>query len=430
MLVPFAGTAQSKYTYIHGKVTDSHSKRPLHKTNISIKNTITGCISNKSGSYHLKVKKKKEVTIIYSFVGYKSQSKNISLKTLLSSDTLVVNMQLDIQLEMLPTFTFGVPETVFGSRKFSVSDFEFYDDKFIFLTYEKNIRRGSRVILTDKREQLLSSLTIPEEDEAVELFKDYKGYVNIICKNAVYRVAVERNLLMLLKLPKDDFDAIIKPCIDTLNGDIVFTDYRWHFPEFNYYLYDPIDSNALKIKHVIDEQLSQMYRYEYYFLNSRDKLEARRTALNTGTDKHEVAAWMTGFPYSLYYNPLYAPLFVVDDTILVFDHYQNKLYRYDELARPIDSIDIVYHQKPKAREWKKQLIIDELNDNIYTLYQKSGYYYIKKINTGSGKAQAHFRLAYKYVEHIKIKDDYVYYIYRPFESVQKKYLYRELIIEN
>ena len=36
-----------------------------------------------------------------------------------------------------------------------------------------------------------------------------------------------------------------------------------------------------------------------------------------------------------------------------------------------------------------------------------------------------FPLYYKYVERLKIVNGEVFYIYRPYETVQKKYIYRE-----
>jgi hypothetical protein len=47
------------------------------------------------------------------------------------------------------------------------------------------------------------------------------------------------------------------------------------------------------------------------------------------------------------------------------------------------------------------------------------------LNTSTGEIEKVHPLYYKYPEKLKVKNGYAYYIYRPFESLQNKYLYRE-----
>ena len=65
--------------------------------------------------------------------------------------------------------------------------------------------------------------------------------------------------------------------------------------------------------------------------------------------------------------------------------------------------------------------------NIFGLFHKGGITILKSIDIHSGKPNQYFELGFKYVEKVKVIDGYVYYIYRPFESIQKKFLYREKI---
>ena len=67
------------------------------------------------------------------------------------------------------------------------------------------------------------------------------------------------------------------------------------------------------------------------------------------------------------------------------------------------------------------------NGKVYALFRKNGYYNLKRINLSTGSIESSFKLNFPYVDNIKVKDDYVYYIYRPFESLQQRFIYRELI---
>ena len=164
-------------------------------------------------------------------------------------------------------------------------------------------------------------------------------------------------------------------------------------------------------------------------MQPKDKVKARNLAYKYGMEKQDVAALMVNFTNTMYYEPLYAPLFVVDDTVLIFDHYSNQILKIDEFGEKIDSIGISYHEN-REEKWKKLLLKDDGLDEIYSINIKEGHLSLDRINTYNGIIENNYKLKYRYVENIHIKDGYAYYIYRPYESMQKKYLYRELITEN
>jgi outer membrane protein assembly factor BamB len=125
---------------------------------------------------------------------------------------------------------------------------------------------------------------------------------------------------------------------------------------------------------------------------------------------------------------LYAPLFHKNDTIYVFDYYKDKLFAFDANGNAIDSIPIYHHYQPKSTGWKKNLIQDQKTGTIYAHFELDGYSYIGKINLLTGLIENKVKLAYKYVDKIAIYNNEVYFIYRPFESLQNKYLYKQVIL--
>ena len=113
---------------------------------------------------------------------------------------------------------------------------------------------------------------------------------------------------------------------------------------------------------------------------------------------------------------------------LIFDHYKDMLFKYDENNNPIDSITISYHTDPETRKnWEEMLIKDDETDKIYGVFLRNGMCELRELDMKTGEVLAAFQLNYKWVEKIKIKGEYAYYIYRPHGSTQRKYLYKELI---
>jgi hypothetical protein len=73
------------------------------------------------------------------------------------------------------------------------------------------------------------------------------------------------------------------------------------------------------------------------------------------------------------------------------------------------------------------LYVDKFENKVYAFFSKDGHHYLKQINHQTGKEVKTYKLKHHSAEKIKIKDGYVYYVYRPFDSTQEKFLYRERI---
>lgn len=404
--------------------------RPIRDVKIYAENKEeTAVFTNRLGNYCITLDLQENETPVLVFKSmlhdiYKRPLKRNELRKT-GDDTLYIDVTLNFYT--LPAVEVSAaPDTVFGSKELSVSDFEFHgEDHFIMLAYEKKLDKGSKLLYVNQYRDVLSSYTIP--DLAKELYSDFAGRHYVICEKRVYEINVRDDILSLFPIEHDFFEKQIRPWVDTSESAAYFSNHVWYYPEFDYYAYNTGDSAFKKLHTVIDKPLMELYRAQYKYVDGRDKLEAYRAQRATGVDKEIWIAIWSGFPKSIYYHSLYAPMFVQNDTILIFDHYSNKLFRYNSSHEAIDSIDITYHNGPDKKQWEELLIKDSGNQLIYAVYLKEGRYFLKELNTGSGEIKSVHRLTYKYPERLKIKDGYAYYIYRPYESAQKKFLYREKI---
>jgi hypothetical protein len=71
------------------------------------------------------------------------------------------------------------------------------------------------------------------------------------------------------------------------------------------------------------------------------------------------------------------------------------------------------------------MIQDKETGAFYGVFETNGYSYLGLIDVTSGKIINKVKLAFKYVDKIRVNNNFAYYVYRPFESTQKKYLYKE-----
>ncbi len=410
--------------YISGKVLDLENF-PIPNVTVSFKNKLTKTSEN--GSFLIPVNEIKSIDIDFKHSGFKKYKLSVSSRKLRRNvnDTLFLP---SIKLYNLLLDEFSVIankiDTVYGSDRFSVEDFEMVNQgQMLLLSYEKTLRKESKILLLDNNQHLLHTHVVP--GQSIRLFKDYSGQSYVITIDKVFQINVSNvNRIELTAINNDVFYDYCYRIIDTISDDYLYSNFNELYPAIKFYSSSKIDSTHSLIKEVKDDFMMELYRAQYKYVSGRDKLWAYRKEQQTGIDK-EIWVGASVFTNDILYKPIYAPLFVKNDSIYLFDHYQNYIYSYNSAIELLDSIPITYHLKSKNEKWSQPLIQDEKEKDIFVLFNSGGFYIIKKID--NGKVNKGFKLTNRYVENIKIYDGYVYYVYRPYESIQKKFIYKEKI---
>ncbi|MDX2173743.1 MAG: carboxypeptidase-like regulatory domain-containing protein [Bacteroidota bacterium] len=414
---------------IKGIVIDNDTHLPIRGVVIKCLNSPAITESNVKGEFSLQPLKRGNFKISFSHLSYQNIIRDVKSS---KGDTIFISISLIQKSNLLndvSVYALQKPETLVGKPNYSVYDFDFYEDKLLLLTAEKSLSEA-KIQLSDYSGKIYSTFELPKgAGEAHSFFHDYEGYTDIICKDSVFRIDVMNNQLFVMPILKEDYKKYLEPIIDTANNNYYVTDKWDKYPMFNYYYLNRDDTLNKLLQSITNEDLMKLYNLEYYYLPSRAKLEARRMAEVYKTDKKIIAALMSGFTQSMYYEPLFAPLFIINDTICIFNHHNDNLYHYNKQNKLIDSVNINYHHPKNWREWRKQLFVDEIENKVYAFFSKNEHHYIKQINYQTGREVLTYKLKHHSAQKIKIKDSYLYYVYRPFDSTQEKFLYREKIID-
>lgn len=418
--------AQEYSFTISGKVIDENHI-PIPDVKITTQ-TSRSVRSNSDGYFQLKFNYKKDKFVIFNHVGFindtlffserraKKLSKKQSFKTIKILNELVFKEFI---------VTAKKVDTVYGNPLFSIQDYTLLDnDQLLLLTYSKNLKKDGKLILTDKNQQIISEYTIP--DKPIYLYNDFSNTNFLICTSKIYAINIHQQKIKLTPIPKEDFYGFYQRIIDTIQDNFYYSNFSENYPAVDFLVTSRLDSTHNKVISVQDDFMMELYRAQYKYVSGREKLWAYRKEQETGIDK-EIWIGAASFTQDFLYKPVYAPLFIKEDTVLVFDQYKNYIFKIDSDNDVVDSIPFQLKIKGSKEKWEQPLIKDKETDDIYALYNKGGYYYLKQIDLTSGKTIQTLKLTNRYVEHLTIVDNYVYYIYRPFESLQKKFLYREEI---
>lgn len=412
---------------IRGEVRERIDKNGIPNANVQISFSESSPIdvnTSYGGNFyfHVPIKKEYKLTVTHGVF----EEKVLVLNSNSRKDTMDVLIELNRQkvrdLEVVDILAPGVPDTVFSDSLLSVADFELLNDgNILLLVYPKRLDKGSELILWNNKE-VLNRLIVPEKAEY--LVRDYRGNPHLVCENKVFGIYVDGFRVQFSTLEKEYFERYLSPIIDTNKSKYYLSNFDENYPEFQYFVFDKMDSTYKKIVSITDTLMMELYRAEYKWADVRVKLWAKNKELETGIDA-EIWVGANYFTKSIYYKQLYAPMFQRNDSLFVFDYYRDQLMVFDKEGTELDSIPIYHHYHPKETGWKKNLIQDRVTGQIYAVMHLAGYTYIRRVNTETGKLEDKIQLEFRYVEKVEIHNNEVYYIYRPYESPLKKYLYKE-----
>ncbi len=332
--------------------------------------------------------------------------------------------QFSEEVDVLGNYT---PPIVYSSKQLEVSDYAIVDDETtVLLVYPKRPNAGSQLIWY-AHDSVVNTKNCPENAE--QLITDYRNRIYLRCKKHDYLLS-DGAQLNLLKVNRNELNKSIRPVEDTLdNHALFFNTYYKYYPAFDYYKINLRDTSDILLHHIEDTVMMEQYRAEYKWADPQVKLWAWDKESETGIDR-EVWIGANYFTHSVYYEPPYGDFFIRNDTAYVFDFYKNKMYVYNAISgEKLKQIEIDFFLNTRKTwwetGWQKTMLQDPITRKIYTYFDLGGYVELYEINLETGKKENHFTLFYRYSENIQIYNEHVYYIFRPFGSIQKKYLYKE-----
>ena len=164
--------------------------------------------------------------------------------------------------------------------------------------------------------------------------------VFVITDNCVFFIQLNANnsKIELLPIEDNDFYGFNHRVIDTLEYQYYYSNYNELYPEVRFYATLKDDTSHFLLREVKDDFMMELYRAQFKYVSGRDKLWAYRKEQETGIDK-EIWIGAASFTQDILYQPVYAPLFVKNDTVLIFDHYNDMIFKYNCTTTSVQTID-------------------------------------------------------------------------------------------
>ena len=330
------------------------------------------------------------------------------------------------------------PDSVWGSKEYNVADFIFIENNILLLVYEHELRwksqsEGSRTLYSGARCILLDSLGSVRASSnpigtEVECFEgEFLHGIFIRARYNRLKVEIINEEIQLTSMSDSDFLNYVRPYLGSIEEWTFVSTYDEYYPSFQYAFINSTTAQQKVLRTVEDKFCMELFRSEYKYLSPRQRMEVNQMAMDYNIDKKIIAAYSRGFHHSNYFEKPYAPAFYSEYGVVIFDHHSDSVYKFDRTGQVSNAFKIDYHNEQHPLKWKKRVFHDDISDRYYTLFSRGNKYFLCEIfieGGGIGEAQSLF---YPYPENINIHNGEVFYIYRPFESSQNRYLYKELI---
>lgn len=428
LIVPRSGMAQHT---MHGKVVDAATLQPLPGAHIRIGDAQAGAVADREGVFALRSSAEDGVLLEVSYTGYATLRKALERDEL--EEPLILSMHREaVVLATAVVVAEPVPEVVYQDADLHVGAFLAVDEGVWVLSYERpqlwhseaeagqRVMRAARIVLLDALFREVARARIPED--ACGLAEDFAGRAVVLGRRFAWFPRLDGDSILFGRMALEQYHQAVQPWTDSLAGQLIGSNRDATYPAFDHIAHDPSEGTDRIICSIRDDETMSLFRSQYKYMSGRDKVFAMDLEKETGVDREVIAGYMTGFQHDLYFHEPYAPLFVSHDTLLVFDHYKERLRRFAETGQEFAEVAINYQH---MREWTGSLVQDRMTGLVHVLFRRGSRVWLRAIDATSGELGDASELKYPYPEEVQVADGWAYYVYRPYGSLLRRTLFRE-----
>ena len=419
VFICLAGFSQQR-----GKVISFNTKKPISGAVVKWSNGKQFAVTDEKG----------EFVIPNSSNGYVVQSIGYYDYTTTKIGRLI---ELTEQIYQMPVLSItDKPDSIFGSIKYSVGDFVWWNGKLTMLLYEheklfkpasekRDLWEDAWIAQVDSFGKIISSFHINEPAERFHLAPT--GACFVLTENSVFQLQSEP-FLHLDKLSYQSFRQEFEPICGFLNSNIVFHTFTEEYPEFSFYLLKKDSNDPIELEHVADSITMELFKSEYKYMDGRAKRIAYQYELDYGVPKEIVAGQMTRFKESLFYRDPVAKIVQLEKSWSIFNISQGQVLNVNAEGEFINRVNMLGERNLSNLPVKEKILnvqYDPETKEVVCFTQlrtgESMLYVLKE----DGSLVLEKNLYWRHIRNPQIKNGRVYYLYRPFESRNNWYLYAE-----
>lgn len=301
-------------------------------------------------------------------------------------------------------FTQKKKDIVFEDPKYFIVDFAVSETNAFLLM--KNLGKYYLYEL-DQNMQFVSKLRI--KMNANSLFQDCFGNTHLITSDSAYFILNDEYGLFLTEAhPRKVFMQAMEKCKGATEDKIIMENSARYEQNQTFYTIDRT-SGYKDIIYKINDSTFQSNR-------SEDDPEIQEGI----SEVHVPRRYLFGkYERPQHYNPL----FVVEDSIYIFNHFESRMDQLDLEGDIQKSLRINHHRK---KGWERLIYSDLTKRQFYAVWVKNGAQHLIGLAVSEEEQNFSTKITkHAYPEKVIVRDGYAFYTYKPNVDANLNKLYRQ-----
>lgn len=414
-LAPYAALAQKGTKTI----VDANNKLPLDYVSIQSDNNSIKLLSNKDGKF-IFVEDGKLKSFKFYKMGYAPLT--LPVAELLASDTVFL-IPRQIELNEV-TVRNNKLDTLVKDKRYYVEDYAVLpNENFLILTY-KSEPNDVEVCYYDQSRGICQAKKIRGEPGA-HFVTDCFSNLHVLTDNYSRQVFFESDTSFgfLPKYPRKTFDSTLAACVLKLDTQVIMK--RCLPPAPVALPHFTVAQNAPFLTYVrVSRHARELFYTAEYNARMREmiKNEVSDFLLMGGAIDYRTECNIILF-FNKIAAPIYAPLFLKNDTVVLFNFQEGSIAFLDRLGTQLKQVKLDEKQFATMRDF--EIIHDAGVHKFYVKMRESDRAVLKQIDIYSGKITRTLKLEKIFAKNIQVVNNKLYYLVREKGWDDTQYLYQQ-----
>ncbi len=410
---------------IRGILTDRQTREPVASAHITFKGSTEGTISDLKGYFSLEIKDLPAGLIVI-HVAYDT------LRIPLNAAFYRNELESRVPVWLMDRASYDIPEArisayalkVFGSDTHYITDYEFLGNRIILLGFRNNNILRPELFVSDLSGSILHVQPFPG---AKELVTDCFGNTHLLTGLDCCQLSVAGDSCSVRnRISIDEWENLMKPALIFLGRSVV-----WEMADENrfwigYQLLSAESQTArtffsagyrpdASMAKALDNQLTFLYRAIGEF---------RAPEWSPGPLHNPVHDIIPDIEFSrrIELKTVYSPVFLSKRKLVVFNFPDNRIEIFNFFGDSIASVPIGQHNSPY---WNKRVIQDGITEKFYFEIKSGQNYSLEEVDFLTGQTIRNIPVInYPKIDHLRINNGEVYFLYENLFGVKEKTLYR------
>lgn len=414
-LLPALFCAQKNLTKT---VVDSRSLGAIDHVVIQSDNGSIKLMSNKNGQFIL-INDPNVRSFIFYKMGYRK--KTLSAAELLSMDTVRL-MQLQVELDEVVVRNNKI-DTIVKDKRYYVDDYCILPDhNFLIITSRPNAA-GFELCYYDKVKGIVQKKIFKNESGehlVTDCFKNIHLVTNDYSRQIFFDS--ENSFDLLAKYPRRIFDSTIAACVLKTDTQVVMKQeaaaQRLQMTYYAAMVHAPFVNYIRISKHGSGPFFSGQYNERMREMRDHEVEDSKMFAKNEYVAESQIVMFYQSIARQLYY-----PMFLKNDTVVVFDFQENKILFLAADGSELKHVALDPHDFMTMRDF--EIIHDEAAQKFYLKIKTTDRCYLKLIDVYSGKIVKTIKLEKIFAQNVQIAGDRIYYLVKEKQWDDTQYLYQQ-----